>query len=312
MKLSREVKVGLLVTGAVAAMIWGMNYLKGIDMFSGNNKFFAIYHQVDGLVPSSSVILNGVKVGQVQKLEFMKDHSGRIVATLLVNKDVFIGNKSSLRIVSSDFLGGRNIEVRLDSNSPKAENGDTLKAESMSTFSEQVTPIANKAEQLIVSLDSLAFAIRKVFNDETSYNLNQTLASIERTSNSLDKMVSPDKGKLALMISNIESITKNIRDNNEELKNIIHNASSISDSLAKANVARTIEEAGRALSETADVMQKINAGEGSMGKLVSNDSLYNALSKTAYDLDLLLVDFKQNPKKYVNVSVFGKKYKEPK
>ena len=312
MKFSKEIKVGLLATSALIALIWGLNFLKGVDMFSGTNKYFTIYHQVDGLVPSSQVVLNGVKVGQVQKIEFLNDRSGRVLATLLVDKNVFIGNESTFKIVSADFLGGRTINIDLDINSPPAENGDTLKAESLSTFTEQVTPIANKAEQLIVSLDSLARAVRKVFNDETSYNLNQTLASIERTSNSLDRMVEPDKGKLAMMITNIESITANIKNHNEDLANIMANVSTMTDSLAKADITYTIHEAGRALSETADLMNKINNGEGSLGLLATNDSLYQALARSADNMDKLLVDFQANPRKYVHVSVFGGKYKEPK
>jgi phospholipid/cholesterol/gamma-HCH transport system substrate-binding protein len=311
-KLSKEFKVGILATSALIALIWGMNYLKGLDMFSTTNKYYAIYHQVDGLIPSSPVILNGVQVGQVLKIQFLDDRSGRVLTTLSVNRDVFVGKESVFRIVSVDFLGGRSVEILLDSDSQPAANGDTLRAESLSTFSEQVTPIANKAEQLIISLDSLARAVRQVFNDETSYNLNRTLSSIQKTSNSLDRMMAPDKGKLALMISNIESITSNIKDNNEELSLIMSNLATMSDSLAKAQVTQTVNEAGRAMREAADIMEKINSGEGTAGAIMNDDSLYNALSRTAYNLDKLIVDFREHPKKYVHVSVFGGKYKEPK
>jgi phospholipid/cholesterol/gamma-HCH transport system substrate-binding protein len=311
-KLSRELKVGILATTALIGLIWGMNYLKGMDMFSSTNKYYAIYYQVDGLIPSSRVVLNGVKIGQVQKINFLKDRSGRILATLQVDKDIFIGNKSVIKIVSSDFLGGRIVTIDLDLNSPAAQDGDTLRSEALSTFSEQVTPIANKAEQLIISLDSLARAVRQVFSDETAYNLNQALVSIKQTSNSLDRMVDPDKGKLALILSNVESITDNIKNNNEELSNIMANISTLTDSLTKANITQTISEAGRALGQTADVMEKINNGEGTMGMLINNDSLYNALTSSSENLDKLLIDFKEHPKKYVQVSMFGGKYKEPK
>ena len=100
MKFSKEIKVGFLVTGALVALIWGMNYLKGLDIFSGDNTYFGVYNNVDGLVPSSDVVLNGVKVGQVQKIEFIKDNSGRILVTLLVKKRIFISENSIARITS--------------------------------------------------------------------------------------------------------------------------------------------------------------------------------------------------------------------
>nr|HMT30058.1 MlaD family protein [Bacteroidia bacterium] len=310
MKISKEVKVGILVTGAVAALLWGMNYLKGVDVFSGINNYYAVYTQVDGLTTSSEIILNGVKIGQVQKIEFIKDNSGRILATLAVNSDVFIGKQSIARITSSDLLGGRIVNIVLDSASVAAEDGDTLHAEVATTLSDQVMPLKDKAERLITSLDSLALALKGVFNPGTQKNLNssfanldKTLASIERASAGLDQLVASDDSKLRKMISNLESITANIKNNNESLSNALKNISLITDSLAKSNLASTINNANLTLKETASIMDKINRGEGTMGMLINNYSLYNALEKSAVDLDNLLVDLKQNPKRYVHISV---------
>lgn len=316
MKLSKEVKVGILVTGAIAALLWGMNYLKGIDVFSGLNTYFAVYNQVDGLTTSSEIILNGVKIGQVQKIEFIKDNSGRILATLAVKSDVFIGKKSIARISSSDLLGSKVVTIVLDPSSAPVVDGDTLQSEVQTTLSDQMLPIKDKAENLILSLDSLAMALKGVFNSGTQKNLNssfanldKTMASIERASAGLDQLVSTDDSKLRKMINNLESITANIKNNNESLSNALKNISSITDSLAKSNLASTINNANTTLKETAAIMEKINRGEGTMGMLINNDSLYNALEKSATDLDNLLVDLKQNPKRYVHISVFGSKSK---
>jgi len=311
-KLSKEVKVGLLVTGAIAALLWGMNYLKGVDVFSGQNKYYAVYSQVDGLTSSSAVILNGVKIGQIQKVEFIKDNSGRILTTLIVNNDVFLGKNSIARISSSDLLGGKVINIVLDTLSQPAEDGDTLKAEVQSALSDQIMPLKDKAENLMLSMDSLAMSLKSVFNPQTQKNLNasfanldKTLANIENATANLDKLVSADDSKLRKMISNLESITSNIKNNNAALSNALQNISTITDSLAKSNLASTINNANITLRETASIMDKINKGEGTMGMLINNDSLYNALEKSAVDLDNLLVDLKQNPKRYVHISVFG-------
>jgi len=311
-KFSKEVKVGFLVTAALAALLWGMNYLKGIDIFTGDNKYFAIYNQVDGLVPSSDVILNGVKIGQVSKIEFLQDKSGRILATMLIKRKVFVGKNSVASIISSDLLGGRAIDIKLDSLSPPAQDGDTLLSDIQSSLSEQVGPIKDKAERLIMSLDSLAVSLNQVFNpvtrknlDNSVVNLDKSLKSIENASRSLDNMISSENGKLRKMIANVESITNNIKNNNEELSNVIRNFSQISDTLVKADLAAVISNTNKTLQQTSSIMEKINRGEGSLGLLINDDSLYNALQRGAEDLDRLLIDLKQNPRRYVHFSVFG-------
>jgi phospholipid/cholesterol/gamma-HCH transport system substrate-binding protein len=313
-KFSKEVKVGLLVTSALVALFWGANYLKGIDIFTSDNRFFAIYNRVDGLVPSSDILMSGVKVGQVEKIRFMEDRSGRILVTLRVTSKAEIGKNTVARIFSSDLLGGRAVDLVLDSNSPVAVDGDTLVTEIASTLTDQMEPLKLKAEKLIESIDSLAVTMRKVFDPEAKgglgdgfESLNRSFANVERLSGSLDNMITPSDGKLRVMIANMESISSNIKSHNDELANVMENFSRISDTLAKANLASTINNADRTLAQSAEIMEKINRGEGSLGLLVNNDSLYHALAKSAVSLDSLLIDMKANPKRYVHFSMFGKK-----
>ena len=306
----------MLVTGALLALFWGLNYLKGIDIFSSDNKYFAVYGQVDGLVPSSDVVLNGVKVGQVQKIEFIKDQSGRILVTLLVRKKIFVSKASTARIISSDLLGGRMVNLVLETNSPPAENGDTLNAEVQTTLSDQVMPVKDKAENLIESLDSLAVALRAFLNPENQSNLNtgltslsKTLQNLEDASGSLNNMLTSNDSKLKKMIDNIESISSNIKNNNESLSLALKSISLITDSLAKSNLTSTINNANATLKETSGIMEKINKGEGTIGMLVNNDSLYFALENAATNLDKLLIDLKEHPKRYVQISLIGGKSK---
>lgn len=311
-KFSKEAKIGLLITGALVALIWGMNYMKGVDTFNGENTYYSVYPQVDGLVPSSDVILNGVKVGRVAKIEFDRKKSGKIIATLKVSKQIFIGKNSTARIVSADLLGGRTVNILLDPHSAAAVDGDTLFGEVQTTLTDQVMPIKDKVENLIESLDSVAVAFRAFLSPGNQENLNagfadlsKTLSNLEQASASLNHMVSSDQSKLNRMIANMESITGNIRNNNEALGSALRNIDSITDSLARSNLASAIDNANLTLRETAKIMEKINKGQGTLGMLINNDSLYVALEKSATDLDKLLVDLKQNPKRYVHVSVFG-------
>ena len=316
MKVRNEVKVGIIVTAAIAGLVWGINYLKGVDIFSRTTKIYAVYDSVEGLVKSNAVILKGYRIGQVHDLKFLPDKTGRMIATITISRKVFVSKSSSAQIINSDFFGGKAVNIDLGSDPEPVKEGDTLRSEVISGLSEQIGPIKDKAESLIQSLDSVANSLHLLLDEKTRANvsksfesLSKILATFENASRQLDNMLSSDKSKLNMMISNAESITANLKKNNEKISTILDNFSQISDSLAKANLANTLLNANKAMSELATVMQKINKGEGSLGLLINNDSLYNNLTQTASDLDKLVVDLKANPKRYVHVSVFGGKSK---
>jgi phospholipid/cholesterol/gamma-HCH transport system substrate-binding protein len=311
-KFSNEIKVGIVVTVAIAALLWGLNYLKGQDIFSSNNEYYAVYDNVNGLVASNGVILNGYKVGQVLKLKFLPDHSGRMVVIINVKSDVFIPRNSLARIVSSDLFGSRVIEIILGDAAEPAKDGDTLTPDTQPSFSDQLMPVKDKAESLIVSIDSLSSAIREILQPKNRQNLtsaiddlHKTLANLEHASSGIDNLVSQDQSKLNKILGNVESISMNLKNNNEKIGNILKNFSQLSDSLAKSQIASTINNANRTLGEAAAAITRINKGEGSLGLLLHNDSLYNNLNKSSADLDALLIDIKANPKRYVTISVFG-------
>jgi len=311
-KFSNEIKVGVVVTVAIAALLWGINYLKGRDIFSSDNEYYAIYENVNGLVASNGVILKGFKVGQVKKLEFLEDRSGRMVAELTVKSDVFVPSNSLARIISSDLFGSRVIEIIMGDSPEPAKDGDTLIADMQPTLSDQIMPVKDKAESLIVSIDSLSIAIRDLLKPENRKNLSEaivnfhkTMSNLESASMGMNNMVTAEQSKLNKILSNVESISANLKNNNEEIENILKNFSQISDTLAKAQIASTVSNANKTLAEAAAVIAKINKGEGSLGMLLNNDSLYNNLNSSAANLDRLLIDLKTNPKRYVTISVFG-------
>lgn len=306
MKLSKEAKTGLLATLALVALIWGINYLKGTELFTTYKKYCAIYTNVDGLVPSNPVLLSGFKVGQVDKMEYTEDNTSRILVTLRIRKDVFVSKSTKANIVTGDLLGSKSVMLEYGEDKTPANKGDTLPSELKTSLASQVGPLKDKAESLIQSLDSVAHGLHRLLNGSSGNSLTNALKNFEETSASLNMLVSSEKSKLRMMIDNAESISHNLKNNNEKLTNIIDNFSQISDSLVKANISRTIINANKTLEETSAIMGKINKGEGTLGLLINNDSLYNRLSNGAADLDKLLIDLKANPRRYVHFSVFGK------
>jgi phospholipid/cholesterol/gamma-HCH transport system substrate-binding protein len=312
-KFSKEARVGILITAAMAALIWGLNYLKGQDFFTTSNKFYAVYDNVDGLVKSNPVVMSGFRIGIINNIDFLPDKSGRLLVTLLIKNDVFVSKDATANIFSADLLGAKAVRIDLGSSTASAEDGDTLtsvlETSLTSKLGKQVGPVKDKVESLVVSLDSVTQMLHQLFDTDTKNNLRSSISHFNNSMASLDQMMSGDNSKLKLIFANLESISKNLKNNNEEINHIINNLSELTDTLAKARFASAINNADLALGQFNDVMSKINKGEGSLGLLVNDQKLYNNLETAAKNLDELLKDLKANPKRYVHFSVFGKKTK---
>ncbi len=318
MKLSKEVKVGIVTTIAIAFFIYGFNFLKGKDFFSSQRKFYAVYNDIDGLVEANPLLINGFRVGMVGKIELMNDTTGRILVSLIVDDEVNIPKNSVAKVVSSDLLGSKAVQLILGSGTNYAESGDTLVAAQednlKAAVNKTIAPLQKKAEGLISSIDSVMVVVQQVFNESARQNLSKSfenikdaIASLETTSYRLDTLVSNEKSKISNILSKINHLAATLDNNSDKLANVIQNFSNISDSLAQSNLKQAINNADVALSQASSIMTKINKGEGSLGLLVNNDSLYRKLDKSSEDLDKLLKDLRINPERYVHISVFGRK-----
>ncbi len=316
LKISKSTKIGFFITIAIAILIWGVNYLKGINFFRGEDKYYVVYERIEGLVESSPVLINGFQVGQIRDIHFHPGKSGKIVVSFVVDDEFKLPKYTIARIYSSDIMGTKAIELILGRSLYFFHNlGDTLLPEIEGTLKEtvnaQVLPIKKKAEDLLLSIDSVMTVVQFIFNEATRDNLSQTfegmkatILNLEKISASFDILLVDEKGKIADIFSNIESITSNLKNNNEALTNVIENFSSISDTIAKSDIANTIYNANKALTQVNELIGKINKGEGTMGLLINNDKLYNDLQDAACNLNKLLEDLKENPKRYVHYSLF--------
>ena len=225
------------------------------------------------------------------------------------------------KIVSLDLLGTKAITLEFSTDSVIAVAGDTLLAgnemDLQSSVDERIKPLEEKTKQLLGSIDSAVVIVQSILNKEARENLSASFVSIKRSFQSFEKtaisvnnLVESETAKISGIITNVGSITKNFQSNNKSLTNIINNMSAVTDSLAEADLARTVIAAQLALESTAQVLDKINRGEGTIGELVNNDTLYNNLEQSALELDKLLEDLRVNPKRYVHFSIFGKRDKD--
>jgi phospholipid/cholesterol/gamma-HCH transport system substrate-binding protein len=321
MKLSREIKIGAMFVITVAVFYWGINFLKGKDIFTTSRKIYAIYPNVNGLVRSNQVTINGLIIGKISKIEFLNDTSHRMVVEMSITHNVPIPKNSIARIYSADLLGSKAISITLGTDPKFVHDKDTIPSELKASLQDEVTnqliPIKIKAEKLMGSFDTLITSVNKVMNNETRDNLiksfagiKKTIDNLQRTTTGIDTIVSGQKGRMSKIISNIESITTAIKGNNKQISSAIKNISTISDTLAAANLSKTIVTTQKALQNFEAITDKINKGQGSLGLLVNNDSLYHQLEGSSKSLNLLLQDMKTHPSRYVHFSVFGKKEKK--
>ena len=321
LKLTREIKIGITFIVTIAAFYWGVNFLKGKDIFTNVRKIYAVYPKVNGLMRSNPVTINGLNVGKISNISFSNDTSRFLVVEMSISHDIPIPKNSIARIYSSDLLGSKAIEILLGNSAEYIKKGDTLHSESKASLEDevnrQVLPLKMKAESLMGSFDTLISILNEVMNERTRDNLiksfesiRNTIKHLEVTTSSIDTIVNNQKGRMSEIIINIESITHNIKDNNQQITSAIRNVSSLTDTLAATNLSKTINTTQRALQNFEQITDKINKGKGSLGLLINNDSLYRQLEGSSRNLNLLLGDMKAHPSKYVHFSVFGKKEKK--
>lgn len=315
-RITKEFRIGAIFVIAAAVLIWGLMYLKGMELFKHRMIVYAVYDRVNGLAPDNNVTISGMNVGQVKALYFSNKQRGKIVAELTISVKYPIPVNSVARINNSEnLIGGKYIEIVLGDSKKIAKDQDTLQSFIEASLGEelnqQLVPLKNKTERLLGSIDTVATMIQQVLNKDTRDNLiasiehiKDVLKNLSHTTYYLDTLVGSQRNHLASIIGNIESISQNLKNNNQKINNILTNFSELSDSLAKARIPGTIASVNKAITDIDMAVDKINNSKGTLGLLLNDDKLYKEVEKAASDLNLLLEDIKANPKRYVKVSVF--------
>nr|WP_321413185.1 MlaD family protein [uncultured Allomuricauda sp.] len=307
MKLSREIKTGIIVVAGIAAFIFGLSYLKSSALFENSKTFYAIYDNVGGLQPGTKVTINGFDVGNVTDIRF-RDGSGKLLVTLTVTNEFEFSKNSVAELFDTGIIGGKGVQiVPVLDNAPSAQSGDTLQSQIKPGLTELVqqklTPLQMKVEGAVSNADSLLMNVNQILDDptkkqlqETITSLNQLVQSFKTSADNLNVLLDNNKMQLDSSLKNVSHITSNF--------------SKLSDSLVNSDLGGTLTEFKTTVNKLNAILAKIERGEGSLGKLHQDDALYDNLAEASKELDLLLQDFRLNPKRYVNVSVFGKKQKE--
>lgn len=313
-KISKYTKLGFLVISCLTIVIWGINYLKGMDLLKKSSNYYVIYEKIDGLLESSTVTINGYQVGQVSEIGFLGDYSGRLLVTMSIEGDFKIAKGTTAKIISSDIMGTKSIRLEITHSGEYYQPNDTIPGATETDLKEQVSmqvlPLKKKAEELIASLDSALTVVTYVFNERTRDNLSQSFENINRTVANIESASSELKsimgnGKINSIVTNLDSISTTIKQNSGQITNIINNLSSLSDSLSKLNISPVFDEISSTIAGLNAIIQKLNTTESSAGLLINDPVLYQNLNNLAGSLDLLLKDVRNNPKRYVHFSAFN-------
>lgn len=309
MKITREFKIGFVAVLAVALAIWGINYLKGIDIFKSTDHYYAVYGNVKGLVENATVYLNGYKVGQVAKIEFNKDNLEKIVVEITLEQKLNLRKNTSLILRSGSLISGtKDIDILPGNGEGYYEPGDTLPSAIQVELTDHIEPLKAKIESVVTAIDTLMLAMNDLLDNNTRRNLQGTIANLNHATASLKTSLQPS-GSLSNSLGNLDSLTENLRKSNEEISKILKNFAAVSDSLKQSELKALINNAGETFARTSELFASINKGEGTAGQLIMNDSVYHNLNSALASLDSLLIDLREHPKRYVHLSVFGKKEK---
>ncbi|MDR2511864.1 MAG: MlaD family protein [Bacteroidales bacterium] len=294
MKIRKEVKIAVVTIAAILLFIVCINFLRGKKLFSSENIFYAIYPKVEGLVASDPVKINGLKVGNVEKIDFIAANDTRVKVEIAVDKKIKIPKNTVIQLLSASIMGGQYVNLVLGSDVEFAKNGDVLEGtvatDLMSSIGDQIMPVKQKIESLAEHLDSLTQNINGLFDEKLEKNIKNSISNLNKSLVSLKNMTANADN---LIVANKEKIT-----------DMIANLNKFSQDLKNAEVSKATANLNNSLTKLNTVLDSIQSGNGTAGMLIKDKKLYEEIANSADNLKLLLEDIKKNPKRYLTVKIF--------
>lgn len=340
--MSKETKIGIMTAVALAIFIWGFKFLQGKNIFSSSNIYKVEYDNVEGLTTSAKVLVSGFQIGLVSAVYLKPDDLNKVIVELDVRRDINIPKTAIAEIVATSFMGEKAVRMNLNgscSGPDCAPSGSFLAGNSLGLLNSMM-PKESVNEYVKLATDGINSVMDTLSGQannpnspvaKTMKDVNIILNNLKGATGNLNRMVNSSSGQITEVLNNLYAITKTLNESEAEIKTILRNASAFSGQLEKADISATLtkvnstvdgasgtmeglqatlKKADESLVKVNTMMAKIDNGDGSLGLLVNDKKLYNNLENTSKNLELLLQDFRLNPKRYVQVSVFGGKKKK--
>ena len=312
MKISNETKIGALAAISITLLILGFNFLKGKTLFEHDKRLFAVFDKVEGLAKSNPVTINGLQVGKVADLHEKDKNVSGIIVSIDLTKEVNIPD-NSLVFVNKALFGEGNLIIKLGNSNKYADDGDTLQSTTNPSLLENVqssvTPAVNNLNSAIQALEVLIANVNSILDPNTKNNLQTIASNAAATSAAVRKLLVAENSALAQSLHNLNEFSANLNKNNESINKTVKNLETATGKLADADIDAVVKNLKTATNNLNELTSKMNSKDGTLGMLVNDKALYNNLQNTVRSLNILLDDLRVNPKRYVSISVFGKKNK---
>lgn len=324
MKISKELKIGVVAILSIVAFYWLFKFLQGENLFTSGKVVYATYHDVDGLLPTKPVNVNGLKVGRVEDI-IIKEGNDSIyfIVKMVIEQDLDFTVNSVAEIYEPGLMAGKMIKLNLSYDGRLAKSGDTLISANnqslMTMLSNKLAPTQNRIDSVLVTLNSALDRFGSLADEETNQSLKSVLRQLDatiyamgQTANSLKETSDNTDVLISNANKSIEGLTQDTRVLVGTSNSTIKKYGEVADKINEANIEKTLNEINEATTALSSTLKRLESSEGTLNKIINDPQLYNNLNSTAENLNILMSDLKERPDRYVQFSVFGKKYKEPK
>ena len=312
--ISREIIVGLTALITILIFIWLFSFLKGNNLFSNTDRYYAVFNDIGGLEESAPVEINGYKAGIVKNIRFINDGSGRLLVTLSINGGYKLPESTIAEVTPETILAGMKIRLLIGATNAYHDIGDTLISRLdmgvISNLGDELKPVIRKADNIISDIDTLLNDLKTIITDDFKKDIRESSKNISNATYKLDTLLERSGDNISSLIYNLDSFSSLLQENSQIMDTTISQLSEITSELSESDLKASVNNFNNAIKETTAMLNKLNKGKGSAGLLLNDDSLYTNLTLSLEQLNLLLEDLKTNPERYVNISVFGRKKKK--
>ncbi len=304
--MSKELKIGILTIVSFAMLYSGFNFLKGSDFLAQNKHYYVYYDNVNGLTVSNPVMVNGLPVGKVSNIEILQEKGNRMKVELQIRSDLMMGKSSIANLGDNGLLGGKMIDLKISAEKPLIENNGTLVGKVQEGM---VAELTKKADPLLLQTDSLMKSMNTLLKNLNGMqgDLKATLSNMKEMTGSLNNTLK--KGDIDRILANANIATQSLNQLMKDMSPLPAKANLIADKFAKLELDQTMKQAQEAMTKLNSMMTELQQGKGSIGALLKTDSLHRNIIKTTQDLDKILIDLRENPKRYIDLNIIERKKK---
>ena len=313
MKISNETKVGILTIVSLTLLIVGFNFLKGKNVFNHEKHLYAVFSDLGSLRKSNEVKMKGLPVGTVYEYTEIDKNLSGIIVTITLKRDVNIP-KDSKTTIESELLGSTYLNIAQGSSTEFLKDGDTLVTDRTSSFftdvKSQISPTLTRVRDVLDSVKRALGGLNNIFEKDTKGNIQDIIRNLKVTTVSLNKLLDAESGALAATLENANSISNNLKKNNDSITATISSIKRAADKFSNLEVQPTVDTLKSSIVEFKNLITKFGNDQGTLGLLLKDRGLYDQLNKLALGLEILVDDLRVNPKRYTGNIIFNRKDKK--